>query len=73
MFRYCHSNLNLAQIYQEFDSLSFPEWNIDKLMEEEIKTELINLIPVYEIKQLIAKKRNEGYVICFISDIVSSK
>lgn len=69
MFRFCHSNLNLAQIYQEFDSLSFPEWNIDNLIEEEIKTEWINLIPVYEIKQLIAKKRSEGYVICFISDM----
>lgn len=74
MFRLQNSNLSLSQIYQEFDSISFPEWNVEQVVKEEINIELTNLIAVYEIKHLIEKKRSEGYTICFISDMyLSSK
>lgn len=69
MFRLRHSNLNLTQIYQEFDSISFPEWDADRLVNKEIHIELTNLIAVHEVKHLIEKKRGEGYTICFISDM----
>jgi len=35
----------------------------------ETQLELTELVAVSEIKQLIAQKRNEGYTICFISDM----
>lgn len=61
--------LKLEDIYTEFDSLSFPGWDVSQLIAMEIELELMELVAVSEIKQLILQKRNEGYTICFISDM----
>ena len=69
MIRLKDNYLKLEDIYTEFDSVSFPKWNVEQLIAMETQLELTELVAVSEIKQLIAQKRNEGYTICFISDM----
>lgn len=69
MIRLKDNYLKLEDIYTEFDTVSFPGWNVAQLITMEIELEFAELIAVNEIKQLILKKRNEGYTICFISDM----
>ncbi|MCR8883421.1 hypothetical protein [Phocaeicola plebeius] len=69
MIRLKNNYLRLEDIYTEFDTVSFPEWDVEQLIAMETEIELTELIAVSEIKQLISQKRNEGYTICFISDM----
>lgn len=69
MIRLKNNYLRLEDIYTEFDPISFPEWDVEQLIAMETEIELTELIAVSEIKQLISQKRNEGYTICFISDM----
>lgn len=69
MIRLKDNYLKLEDIYTEFDTVSFPGWNVAQLITMETELEFAELVAVDEIKQLILKKRNEGYTICFISDM----
>lgn len=73
MIRLKDNYLKLEDIYTEFDTVSFPGWNVAQLITMETELEFAELVAVDEIKQLILKKRNEGYTICFISDMYLSE
>lgn len=63
------TDVSLVQIYNN-DSLSgFTGYTPCQMMDAEIQVENENLIANPAIKTLIEKKREEGYRICFISDM----
>lgn len=69
VIQFQHTNLSLREIYSVFDRQAFPDLDIESVIEKEIEVEMDNLIPVAYVKDLIARKREEGYTICFISDM----
>ena len=72
MERQAKDNPTLEDIYAEFDARSFPTCESKTLMTWEVELEMSDLVPVESTKQLIARKRSEGYTICFISDMYLS-
>jgi len=64
--------LTLEEIYCSFNEESF---NCKKswIIKREKDLESSQLVYNYEIKKIIAKKRAQGYVICFISDMYLSE
>lgn len=63
------TDVSLAQIYND-DSLSgFTDYTPQQMMDAEIQVESENLIANPAVKKLIEKKREQGYRICFISDM----
>lgn len=65
-----HNNmLTLDEIYQDFDERNFNEFTKDQVKTIELETESDNLACNYQIKKEIQAKRQQGYLICFISDM----
>ncbi len=69
MLRLNTDNLTLEDIYTEFDNHSFPELKAEELKRLEVELEMSELVSVGATKELIDRKRSEGYVIVFISDM----
>lgn len=61
--------LTLLDIYKEKGVTSFSEYSIEELVALEIETEKENLIANPSVAEIINKKRVEGYLIAFISDM----
>lgn len=61
--------VTIEEIYTEFDALSFPGLNVQDIILQEKAIERESLVANAEIRRLISQKRQEGYVICFISDM----
>ena len=62
-------NPTLAEIYDDTALSGFPEYTPEELMLAEKQTEKENLVVNPAVKTLIEKKRDEGFRICFISDM----
>lgn len=64
--------VTFEEIYTEFDPISFPGKTAKEIMALELQLEMQNLIANTSVKNLIEQKRQEGYTICFISDMYLS-
>lgn len=62
-------NPTLADIYDDVALAGFSEYTPEELMLAEKQTEKENLVVNPTVKALIEQKRNEGFRICFISDM----
>lgn len=56
----------LSELYADAD---FPPWSREELMQTELAVEAENLIANPDIRQKIAECRQNGWTICFISDM----
>lgn len=63
------NNLSLEEIYTNFEDNHFPNISKETVIQMELDIEKDNLIPNFEVKELIRHKREKGYEICFISDM----
>lgn len=70
--RYDWREPSLSDIYTDDDLYGFNEYTPDEMAACEKHIELENLIANPAIRELIAQKREEGYIICFISDMYLS-
>lgn len=64
-----HGNLSLADFYDCEEANAFSAYTAQQLAEMEKAIERENLMANPAVKQIIAQRRNEGYTICFISDM----
>ena len=62
-------DVTIEDIYSSEELKGFDEYTIAQLIEAEKCIEAENLIANPAIKETICKKREEGYIICFISDM----
>lgn len=62
-------DVSLAQIYNDENLSGFTGYTPQQMMDTEIQVESENLIVNPAVKELIEKKREQGYRICFISDM----
>lgn len=63
------TDVSLKQIYNDDTLSGFIGYTPQQMMEAEILIESENLITNPAVKELIEKKREQGYCICFISDM----
>lgn len=63
------TDVSLEQIYKDDTLSGFTGYTPQQMMDVEIQVESENLIANPAIKRLIEKKREQGYRICFISDM----
>lgn len=68
-YRFPRTDVSLEQIYSDDTLSGFTGYTSQQMMEAEIQVESENLIANPAIKKLIEKKREQGYCICFISDM----
>lgn len=71
-YRFPRTDVSLEQIYSDDTLSGFTGYTSQQMMEAEIQVESENLIANPAIKKLIEKKREQGYCICFISDMYLS-
>ena len=62
-------DVTIEEIYSSDEQKGFNEYTTAQLIEAEKNVEAVNLIANPAIKDTICKKREEGYIICFISDM----
>ena len=62
-------DVTIEEIYNSEEIAGFAEYTSAQLIEAEKCIEAENLIANPAIKETICKKREEGYIICFISDM----
>lgn len=62
-------DVTIEDIYASDELKGFDEYTPAQLIETEKNVEAVNLIANPAIKETICKKREEGYSICFISDM----
>ena len=62
-------DVTIEDIYASDELCGFAEYTPAQLIEAEKNVEAVNLIANPAIKETICKKREEGYIICFISDM----
>ena len=62
-------DVTIEDIYASDELCGFAEYTPAQLIETEKNVEAVNLIANPAIKKTICKKREEGYIICFISDM----
>ena len=62
-------DVTIEDIYASDELKGFDEYTPAQLIEAEKNVEAVNLIANPAIKETICKKREEGYIICFISDM----
>ncbi len=62
-------DVTIVDIYSNEELTSFDEYSKNELInaEKEVEAELLTVNP--EVKNIIIKKREQGYTICFISDM----
>lgn len=63
------TDVSLEQIYNDDTLSEFIGYTPQQMMDAEIQIESENLIANPAVKELIEKKREQGYCICFISDM----
>lgn len=61
--------VGLTDIYADSELTGFGEYTSEELMAAEKGVEAENLMVNPAMRELIAKKRKEGYTVCFISDM----
>ena len=62
-------DVTIEDIYASDELCGFAEYTPAQLIEAEKNVEAVNLIANPAIKETICKKREEGYIVCFISDM----
>lgn len=62
-------DVTIEDIYNSDELKGFDEYSKNELIEAEMQTEAEQLIANPAIRDVIKKKREEGYTICFISDM----
>ena len=62
-------DVTIEDIYSSDELCGFAEYTPAQFIEAEMSIEAENLIANPAIKETICKKREEGYIICFISDM----
>ena len=62
-------DVTIEDIYASDALCGFAEYTPAQLIEAEKNVEAVNLIANPAIKETICKKREEGYIVCFISDM----
>ena len=62
-------DVTIDDIYSSDELCGFAEYTPAQLIEAEKNVEAVNLIANPAIKETICKKREEGYIVCFISDM----
>ena len=62
-------DVTIEDIYASDELCGFAEYTPAQLIETEKNVEAVNLIANPAIKETICKKREEGYIVCFISDM----
>ncbi|OAI07550.1 HAD family hydrolase [Methylomonas methanica] len=68
-FRHLHEDIQLLDIYRQFQYLLPWSIDIERAMHMEMQLEKESLRPVFPIKHKIHKLREQGYRIIFISDM----
>lgn len=63
------TDVSLAQIYNDVSLSGFADYTPQQMLNAEMRIERENLIANPAVKELIEKKREQGYRICFISDM----
>lgn len=67
--RYSEKEITIEQIYDNCDFSYLTDLSNAELISVEIETERENLVAVSEVRDLICRKRQEGYKILYISDM----
>lgn len=62
----------IEDIYRSYELKGFDEYTPAQLIEAEKEIESVNLMANPAIKDIICRKRKQGYTICFISDMYLS-
>lgn len=62
-------NVTLSEIYDNPDVAGFSEYTVEQLMAAEKSVEKDNLMVNPAVKKIIEGKRQDGYQVCFISDM----